>query len=368
MRASHEDVGVKSTLVAIVFASCGILASCGITKHFNKSAPAVAQNVPGFSTLRKMASMGMICQESECPGFIAHIRVNEENHCTGFLISENRVMTNAHCLKDVEGDYCQNVTAFFQSHGKTVRARCERVIDRVLSLEELWNSSDYAVFEVDKVSSEQPVAFENSGVSHLEHLTVYSTRIDQDSIKIVRNGCTALHSTILAPMLDSPHSNTLIMKNCDILPGDFGSPILRENGTLAGILYQKLDPMNAFTEMLLSEIEGDHLQKSIYREIVTRKLGMGISTSCLSGLDVEELQDIEVDIYCRKNKSSKRSSKSYDAHLLDQLEKIQLDVNQHISDPYIKWIYDPFKDRLTPLCIKSSPQLIEQARSGTKFL
>jgi len=190
--------------------------------------------------------------------------------CTGSLIGPDLVLTNAHCipsdLREIAKASCGNrIWLTFASSGKfpSEQAECKQVI---FVSEDSPETSlpDYALIKLSKPMTRPFIQVDRKGIKEGETLIVHRvTPLDSDGLfGGIQNSveCDPYYSPLFAPHFDNPFAATAMVSNCEIFPGNSGSPVLDKKGKARGVIFalvQKAEVIAAFN--LGSAIKEDQL-------------------------------------------------------------------------------------------------------------
>jgi V8-like Glu-specific endopeptidase len=234
--------------------------------------------------------------EGECDPSVALVAVATEEgleRCSGVLVSEDRVLTNDHCVnKSLSligwGTRQQRLpckgSVFVHFSGDEQRsarhAGCFEIEFR--SGESGINSLDYAVIKLDHpITDRKPHRVSKRGFK--DHETARILRVQMDQGGEAGFGgtqnfltCSASHATFLYPLLNSTDAPLMTFGDCNIQAGNSGAPILNEDGELGGIVQGYLTlKQDADLEQQLRE----HLLDESYGLV-----GIGSQTRCMGDL------------------------------------------------------------------------------------
>ena len=191
------------------------------------------------------------CYYKNCPSFVGGLLYESGSSlkgCSASLIGPSQVLTNAHCIpEDIAeaGSDCDGrVRVVFP---KTKDHPSESFhCERILSIASDYNknepdSPDWAVLELDGVSSRKPVAFRRDGIEPKEPVTIYKVDFNTDKSmmrgRIVKTNCLANSGHLLSTNFIGPISALFNVNNCNpaLEQGNSGSAVLDRQGRLVGL-------------------------------------------------------------------------------------------------------------------------------------
>ena len=189
----------------------------------------------------------------ECEPAVALVSVVSDEgivRCTGFLISEDEVMTNDHCLKSISSNTSEGNGLIFVHFAKAGEGTDSQNLDvqriEKRSFESGVSTVDYAILKLAaKVTDRSPVSTAREGFQDAEKAKIFRVQMTSDldsSGKKTYNGiqtkleCEASLSTVLYPAIDSNRATVMTFGDCAIQLGNSGSPIFNTKGEVGAIL------------------------------------------------------------------------------------------------------------------------------------
>jgi hypothetical protein len=186
--------------------------------------------------------------EGECPGNVGLFLAAKPDgllSCTAFLIGDDLVATNSHCLpaavKDVAGICAERVRIIFpraSGQGEESFACAE-----VMGASERPNalSPDLAVIKLAKKTTRSFVRISREGINPgATYRAVKVNPADGASGVIVKADCLAVANSYRYPLYSKPSDPVVTVGDCKSIVGNSGSPLLSKNGEAVGILQADL--------------------------------------------------------------------------------------------------------------------------------
>lgn len=209
-----------------------LLVSCGKSgENKKKTVPIDPQDLR--SLLERQHFSCESIKGENCPDGLARLFIlnqldpNQSGLCTGFLTSQRRLITNAHCVPTQE--QCEQTFVAVYANGKTEIAQCEKLIKLYEDFKPLERKAlDVAIIDLDTEISDVkgldyslnlPAKNQTVSVWVVDHLSLFEGRI-----------------TELECVMDQK-SSSLIFRKCASIAGNSGSPILNKQGEVLGILW-----------------------------------------------------------------------------------------------------------------------------------
>lgn len=203
--------------------------------------------------------------------------------CTAFLVGEDLVATNSHCIPSavkLMPDLCAERVKLelppsgeFQTESlscKTLLTASERPNDF---------SPDLALLRLSKSTKRAPFLVNGEGVIPGESYTAYKVnpvrgQLNTPSGEIVKDTCEAVGNTYLFPLYRSESDSIFVGGGCVSVPGNSGSPLLNKQGNAVGLIQAALNLSEAQNEAWLPYLKPGESEFG--------KMALGTSLRCIS--------------------------------------------------------------------------------------
>lgn len=255
----------------VMSSSAILLVHCGPGGEVdNDSAKSRFKNKANAVAVQKNLSVQCDKQE-DCPEYLAALvglRELKENSsstfevygCSGTLIKKDQLLTNRHCLPNINsqvGDSCDGLKISFAQTDISAAENIE--CKEVVAISEHFNSQtvdqpDWVVIRLKNPSSRQIAKTNNVGVPAFQRLTTYPVNfsiIGQDENKnmyarIQKNECIARMDHLVSVKYNHPQSY-MLAGTCQfkVVNGNSGTALFNENLELLGLMNAGIQKASA---------------------------------------------------------------------------------------------------------------------------
>jgi len=236
-----------------------VLSSCTDSPPLQRPAYFAPQNFSSSYVENELKTASFLCGSQACPENVGMIysQMNGANlksqllQCTGFLVQNNIVVTNSHCVPDaikLNGQPCQGLMAikFIRSSGKQDIFSCRRMIS-FSNLNTQKISLDYAYFEI-AASGISPTVISQESVSDRQKIKVIKVNPNEKGGTLVTELCEVGLSSPMNFFGAKPWTKNNIAVLCQSSLGNSGSPVFNESNKVIGVLQ------SAYTQAQLDEV------------------------------------------------------------------------------------------------------------------
>lgn len=205
-----------------------------------------------FSSLeQELKSTDFNCDSSDqCPENVGLIYMNTNGsdyspqigRCTGFLVQDNIVGTNSHCIPDHLRGYrnsCSGQIAIrFMNKGSTNVFDCVELLDN--SPLGVYDA-DYAFFKI-KSTGIKPLTISQSGIKDNQNISIARVTPSRSTLggTLSVDSCRVALGSLLNLKATNSWAETGLAVDCEAIPGNSGSPVLDSSGKVIGILQSKM--------------------------------------------------------------------------------------------------------------------------------
>lgn len=180
------------------------------------------------------------CEKETCHSSVAAL-VSNVGVCTAFLVSENTVITNNHCVPaelKTEGASCSGKIKFIfpemDGYAKE-EIDCE-TIKRISDMSSETISMDVAIIRLKVTTRRAPLQVSLDGLANGDEVRVIKIDPDASGGTQKRVTCFALQNSLANPFYKNSGSPLFLVRDCEIVRGNSGSPMLNKNGQVIGVI------------------------------------------------------------------------------------------------------------------------------------
>lgn len=172
--------------------------------------------------------------------------------CTASLIAPDIMVTNGHCIpvdlakagSDCRGRLFITFAAETGHKEYDQQIGCSRVLYR--HKDPNFDGSDYAYVQLERASNRPALRQSRDGFEHGKKYFINKVNplrsVDNGKGKGIagefdREACVSMQDTAVFDQPLNKQSHSQLLVDCKVIPGNSGSPVLAEDGTLRGVAY-----------------------------------------------------------------------------------------------------------------------------------
>lgn len=204
------------------------------------------------------AKSRLTCRDSaHCPSEVGMLLGRQEKElfsCTAFLVADDMVLTNSHCippsvkqLPDLCPDRVKIILPAANGFAEQSFA-CKKLVGRSPAPNDL--SPDLALIQLSGATARPLLPINRDGLEPGENFSLIKVDPTKESSgEIVVESCTTLVHPYLFPGYDSASSPQFAAKGCHLIPGNSGSPFLNSAGEAVGAVQLSMKPTEEQTAL-----------------------------------------------------------------------------------------------------------------------
>ncbi|MFP5519996.1 MAG: trypsin-like serine peptidase [Bdellovibrionia bacterium] len=303
-----------------------------------------------------------------CPPALAQLQGNN-SVCTAFLIDNDLVATNLHCLPphlQRAGSDCSQIDVVFLKNpqGEQIKRKCNYVEKASAKMEAVL-SPDTALLRLNQPVNINPLRLAPaSGLKHKEYATIFKinpTTSAEIPPQVEKVECQAVQKSMLNPYFDNPQSAVFAFYPCKVIPGNSGSPVLNENNEVVAVINSRSTLNIKDNIPYLAHLSGEAAFATHIRCLRT-------PDSCRGTFNDEEAakkyKEIESVIFKRLEEQLKKEAISTENELYQKSGKlIRWSLKDKTTTPTEKADGLIAKYSFIPYCFNIDPKSIEKNRT-----
>lgn len=361
---------IKNSLISACV--CLILACSPDSKMSSETV-----DVPGNVEVQKALSKAQLsCMNSEdCAQNVGLIFSLQSSNifqtsfmqCNGFLVSDDIVATNSHCISDnlkKNPKLCSTQLAikFVGAQSKTFI--CKELLE-FSTLSMRTKSADYAFFRIEKTGI-PPLTVIKSGVKGMASVRTITVSHEGSEYKLKSQGCELVYGSLLGGYSLSAFSPILSSQGCKTVHGNSGSPVLIENGMDVGIVQAIMETYSLEVQRFIEDSDGGSYSRTpphnmMFTNFACTKdsiTGTGDTVRCERDKSLK-LEDC-VDFKSGSEASVLSALSEWNRHL-PQIMVYQLseDTKNRLANPANSSKSNELVFELYPICVRTKYQTTE---------
>lgn len=190
--------------------------------------------------IEQLKEYKLTCSGSSCHSSVAGL-VSEVGICTAFLVNEDTVITNNHCIPEnlkTEGASCEGKIKFVfpeMLNFPKEEIGC-KTIKRISDMKSETISIDVAIIRLQKPSTRKAVEVNFDGLNDGDEVRVIKINPNDSGGEMIGVTCFALQNSLANPFFKSPKSPLFLVRDCQIVRGNSGSPMFNKAGQVVGVI------------------------------------------------------------------------------------------------------------------------------------
>lgn len=281
-------------LLLSLFAALALSSCADEAKKEEASSGGGAYTIP-VETLeegQKIAEEAQLKCEKDCSpsvALLAFATPKKAGQCSSFLVGEDIVATNSHCIPaDLKepGTSCKNrIWVHFAKNGsQETKIACDQVIFDSKNFEGYADKPDYAYIKLAKASTRPALRITRDGFPEGAAVSIQKVNPLHKQGRMMgvqeRVECLTVQNSNSLLSFHHPYSLTAFVAECDIFPGNSGSPVLAKDGSVRGVIFAFQDPAK------VKKVVAKDKNLKLKEELV--HLNFAANFACLRGPDGSE--------------------------------------------------------------------------------
>lgn len=268
----------------------------------------------------------VVCENpNDCPGWIGMLNDTQGGQCSSFLVKKDILGTNLHCIPDhlqKEKASCDQLIVTFPKTSTLGREQvsCSEIIHISPVKAENFLRQDFAFIRLSKPVERPVLEISQNGFPDNTNVTIF--KVDPGQTSTVRKiNCKTIQKSVINPYYTSDLSQLILLADCPVIPGNSGSPILRDD-KVTGIVAARHE--NLAPASVQGQVNQERLVSSSgtnFNCLSTHFLGYnrGYDDECKIDLTNNNREKIVVELYQGvENKALERAQNA----MVPKVEKI----------------------------------------------
>ncbi len=302
------------------------------------------------------------CEPADCvngQAFLLTKKYLGASACSATLISENTILTNAHCVPDESKASCEEAEIFLpeikDANGMILHAAARRTCSSIIKISAPRKNSfsqDFALLALDRPILGRPMGIVarsgmNDGETLEYHASMVSSYEGKYYVRSTKNTCQTVMNSLVFPAYGDSHDPVATVSGCKPIPGNSGSSLANKDGKIVGLIQA-------------GYVDTAELRKS-FNKFAKEIYEFPVPATNLSCVDLnDDIPSVDLEL-CALKIAEVKNSKSSDLLIKAADSKIGK-VNDGDSASNFEWgwsLFDGKKEKeflllRIPTCMKNS--------------